>query len=93
MNMTDPDKSYLNMVSINLEIRFKVVSNLNTDLVSNNDCLQPTELFQIGTKAVRDRPPEFSKMKIFFGTSVSDTLKPVDNDGPNRFSKINRFLC
>ena len=42
---------------------------------------------------VRDRPPEFSKMKIFFGTSVSDTLKPVDYDGPNRFSQIDRFLC
>ena len=27
---------------------------------------------------LRDRPPEFSKMKIFFGTSVSDTLKSVD---------------
>ena len=52
MNMTDPDKSYLNMVSINPEIRFKVVSNLNTDLVSNNDCLQPTDVFQIETKTV-----------------------------------------
>ena len=50
MDMTDPDKSYLNMVSINREIRFKVVSNLNTDLVSNNDCLQPTDVFQIGLK-------------------------------------------
>ena len=42
---------------------------------------------------IRDRPPEFSKMKIFFGTSVSDTLKPVDYDGPNRFSQIDSFLC
>ena len=42
---------------------------------------------------LRDRRPEFSKMKIFFGTSVSDTLKPVDYDGPNRFSQIDSFLC
>ena len=36
---------------------------------------KPPTLFEIAK--IRD-PPEFSKMKIFFGTSVSDTLKSVD---------------
>ena len=42
---------------------------------------------------VRDRPPEFLKMKILLRSSVQGTSNSVDNDGRICFFQIDRFLC
>ena len=43
--------------------------------------------FIILTTCLRDRPPEFFKIKIFLRPSVQGTLNPVDYDGQNHFPK------